>query len=76
MANKASMSSGVSTAVGSSRISTRQSWCKALMISARWRSPTDSSSARIGIDGHAETRSGLLDGHAGLPPIDGTETDA
>ncbi len=43
-ANSRCTSWGTSTAVGSSRMSTRQSWDSALTISTRWRSPTDRDS--------------------------------
>ena len=43
VANSASLSCGVSTAVGSSRIRMRAPRYSAFRISTRWRSPTDSS---------------------------------
>ena len=46
VSNSASLSCGVSTAVGSSRISTRAPRYSALRISTRWRSPTDRSPTR------------------------------
>ena len=66
--NRASTSCGVSTAVGSSRISTRQSWCSALMISTRWRSPTDSCSTRAsGSTRDADARRRLAARRPGRP---------
>ncbi len=46
VANRARDSCGVSTAVGSSRISKRAPRVSAFRISTRWRSPTDSSAMR------------------------------
>ena len=46
MSISSSISCGVSTAVGSSRMSTFASWLSALMISTRCWTPTGSSSIR------------------------------
>jgi hypothetical protein len=55
VANSASLSCGVSTAVGSSRIRMRAPRYSALRISTRWRSPTDSAAdQRVGATGQAE----------------------
>ncbi len=64
--NRSSVSAGVSTAVGSSRMSSRVSWMSALSTSTRWRSPTDAEVVDdvVGVDLQAEAGAEL--GDAGL----------
>ena len=66
VSKSASTSWGTSTAVGSSRMSTRQSRARALTISTRCCSPTESSSTMAsGCDADAEAGRRLLHGCAG-----------
>ena len=71
MSISSSISCGVSTAVGSSRISTLASWLSALMISTRCWTPTGSSStSAVGVDREAVALGQLAHHLGGVRPVE------